>query len=72
MTAASSHPAIPATPPALGPERSIAWPSRTVRTLSNGMQVVLAEQRTFPKIGVELFFAPETRSFPAALPTLLS
>ncbi|MGC1107222.1 MAG: insulinase family protein, partial [Candidatus Acidiferrales bacterium] len=56
MTAASSHPAIPATPPALGPERSVAWPQRTVRTLSNGMQVVLAEQRTFPKIGVELFF----------------
>jgi zinc protease len=55
MTAASSHPAIPATPPALGPERSVAWPPRTVRTLSNGMQVVLAEQRTFPKIGVELF-----------------
>ncbi|MGB6876347.1 MAG: pitrilysin family protein [Candidatus Acidiferrales bacterium] len=56
MTAASSHPAIPATPPALGPERSVVWPQRTVRTLSNGMQVVLAEQRTFPKISVELFF----------------
>ena len=56
MTAASSHPAIPVTAPALGPERAIAWPSRTVRTLANGMQVVLAEQRTFPKIGVELFF----------------
>ncbi|MGB2791890.1 MAG: pitrilysin family protein [Candidatus Acidiferrales bacterium] len=55
MTAAS-HPAIPVTPPALGPERSVAWPPRTVRTLANGMQVVLAEQRTFPKIGVELFF----------------
>lgn len=56
MTAASSHPAIPVTPPALGPERAVAWPHRTVRTLANGMQVVLAEQRTFPKIGVELFF----------------
>ena len=56
MTAASSHPAIPVTPPALGPERSVAWPQRTVRTLANGMQVVLAEQRTFPRIGVELFF----------------
>jgi zinc protease len=55
MTAAS-HPAIPVTPPALGPERPVAWPPRTVRTLANGMQVVLAEQRTFPKIGVELFF----------------
>lgn len=51
-----SHPAIPVTPPALGPERAVAWPPRTVRTLANGMQVVLVEQRTFPKIGVELFF----------------
>ncbi len=55
MTAAS-HPAIPVTPPALGPERAVAWPQRTVRTLANGVQVVLAEQRTFPKVGVELFF----------------
>ncbi len=55
MTAAL-HPAIPVTPPALGPERAVAWPQHTVRTLANGMQVVLAEQRTFPKVGVELFF----------------
>lgn len=53
---AASHPALPVTPPALGPERAVAWPARTVRTLANGMQVVLAEQHTFPKIGVELFF----------------
>lgn len=56
MTAAPSHPAIPVAAPALGPERAVAWPPRTVRTLQNGMQVVLVEQRTFPKIGVELFF----------------
>jgi zinc protease len=56
MTAAPSHPAIPSSAPALGPERAVAWPQRTVRTLANGMQVVLAEQRTFPKVGVELFF----------------
>jgi zinc protease len=56
MTAAPSHPHIPVTAPALGPERSVAWPPRTVRTLANGMQVVVVEQRTFPKIGVELFF----------------
>jgi zinc protease len=56
MTAAPSHPAIPVSAPALGPERAVAWPPRTVRTLANGMQVVLVEQRTFPKIGVELFF----------------
>lgn len=55
MTAASPHSAIP-TAPALGPERAVAWPPRTVRTLANGMQVVLVEQRKFPKIGVELFF----------------
>jgi zinc protease len=44
------------TPPALGPERPVAWPKRTVRTLSNGMQIVLAESRTFPKISAQLFF----------------
>jgi zinc protease len=43
-------------PPALGPERAIAWPRRTVRTLANGMQLVLAEVRTFPKISAQLFF----------------
>ena len=53
---AVSHPPIPVSAPALGPERPVAWPHRTVRTLANGMQVVLAEQHTFPKIGVELFF----------------
>ncbi len=53
---AVSHPPIPVAPPALGPERAVAWPPRTVRMLSNGMQVVLVEQRTYPKIGVELFF----------------
>lgn len=56
MNAAPSHPPIPVSAPALGLERAVAWPVRTVRTLPNGMQVVLAEQRTFPKIGVELFF----------------
>ncbi len=56
MTSATSQTAIPVTAPAVGPERPVAWPRRTVRTLANGMQVVLAEQHTFPKIGVELFF----------------
>jgi predicted Zn-dependent peptidase len=59
MTTAST-PAIPtphrSAPPALGPERAVAWPRRTVRTLSNGMQLVLAETRTFPKISAQLFF----------------
>lgn len=42
--------------PRLGPERAITWPRRTVRTLANGMQVILAEQHTFPKFSAELFF----------------
>ena len=45
-----------AAPPALGPERPVAWPKRTVRTLANGLQVVLAESHTFPKISGQLFF----------------
>jgi len=48
--------ARPTAAPALGPERPVAWPKRTVRTLSNGMQVVLAESRAFPKITAQLFF----------------
>lgn len=52
--AASSGPRT--TPPALGPERPVAWPRRTVRTLSNGLQIVLAESHTFPKISAQLFF----------------
>ena len=43
-------------PPALGPERPVAWPQRTVRILPNGMHVVLVEARTFPKISAQLFF----------------
>jgi predicted Zn-dependent peptidase len=34
----------------------VAWPRRTVHTLGNGLQVVLAELRSFPKISAELFF----------------
>ncbi len=46
----------PITPPPLTPERPVAWPKRTVRTLANGLQVVLAESREFPKISAQLFF----------------
>src|ERR1700721_374484 len=42
--------------PAIWPEPPVAWPRRSVRTLPNGMQVVLAELRTFPKISAQLFF----------------
>jgi zinc protease len=59
MTTASSPAANltnQATPPALGAERPVAWPRRTVRALANGMQVVLAESHTFPKIAAHLYF----------------
>ena len=46
----------PSPAPALGPERAVAWPHRTVRTLANGLQVVLAESHTFPKIAAQLLF----------------
>jgi zinc protease len=42
--------------PALAPESPVAWPKRTVRTLSNGLQVVLVESRTFPKISAQFYF----------------
>jgi zinc protease len=59
MTTAASNPSTNTQAnavPALGPERPVAWPQRAVHTLSNGMQVVLAELRTFPKISAQLFF----------------
>ena len=43
-------------PPALTPERPVEWPHREVRSLPNGLQVVLAESHTFPKIAMQLFF----------------
>jgi zinc protease len=51
-----SMPHRTATPPALGAERPVQWPRRTVRTFSNGLQVVLAEIHNFPKMSAELFF----------------
>ena len=60
MTSASTSTtaAVPprAVPPALGPERPVAWPKRTSVTLANGLQVVLAESHTFPKVSAQLFF----------------
>ena len=58
MTPANTQAAPPrhTNAPSLGPERPVAWPKRTVRTLSNGMQVVLAESLGFPKISAQLFF----------------
>ena len=41
-------------PPELAPEREVIWPRRTSRTLPNGLQVVLVESHTIPKISVDL------------------
>ncbi|HUA01767.1 MAG TPA: pitrilysin family protein [Candidatus Aquilonibacter sp.] len=43
-------------PPALAPERPVEWPKRTTRVLGNGLHVVLAEARTFPRISANLYF----------------
>ncbi len=40
--------------PALAPQRPVVWPRRTVRTLANGMQVVLVESHTIPKFDAQL------------------
>jgi zinc protease len=57
-------------PPALGPERPVAWPKRTVRILPNGMHVVLVEARTFPKISAQLFFRSGNASVAHSTPGL--
>jgi zinc protease len=60
MTTTSTVPQKPAaprsTPPALAPERLVQWPHREVRTLPNGLQVVLAESHAFPKAAAQLYF----------------
>jgi zinc protease len=43
-------------PPALTQERPVVWPRRTVRSLSNGLQVVLVESHTIPKLTAQLLF----------------
>ncbi len=45
-----------ATVPPLGPERPVVWPPRTRTMLANGLQVVLVESHTIPKITAELLF----------------
>ncbi len=44
------------TAPALTAERAVVWPARTVRTLANGLQVVLVESHTIPKLTFQLMF----------------
>jgi zinc protease len=41
--------------PPLADERPAAWPKRATRTFPNGLEVVLAESRAFPKISAQLF-----------------
>jgi zinc protease len=40
--------------PALAPERPIVFPERTRERLANGLDVVLVERHTIPKLGLEL------------------
>jgi predicted Zn-dependent peptidase len=54
--APTSKPHQRQSPPELGAERPVAWPRRAVRTLPSGLQIVLVEARTFPKISAQLFF----------------
>jgi predicted Zn-dependent peptidase len=42
--------------PPLGPEQPVVWPARTRRKLSNGLEVVLVESHTIPKITAQLLF----------------
>lgn len=56
MSASVASTSRPSMAPALGAERPVAWPRRTVRKLGNGLQVVLAESHAFPKIGAQLFY----------------
>jgi hypothetical protein len=48
MTSSATSVSHRSAAPALAPERPVAWPKRTTRVLGNGLQVVLAEARTFP------------------------
>ncbi len=42
--------------PELGPERPVVWPPRARSRLANGLQVILVESRTIPKLTAELLF----------------
>lgn len=53
--------------PPLAPEQPVVWPRRTLSTVANGLQVVLVESHTIPKLTAQLLFrsgnavsAPET------------
>jgi zinc protease len=42
--------------PALATERTVTWPKRTKKRLSNGLEIILAESHSIPKFHGELFF----------------
>ena len=42
--------------PALSAERQVTWPKRTRARLSNGLEVVLVESHTIPKVHGDLYF----------------
>ena len=42
--------------PGLSAERAVTWPKRTKARLSNGLEVILAEAHSIPKLHGELFF----------------
>jgi zinc protease len=56
MTTLAAPAVARANAPALAPEARVAWPQRTVATLANGLQVVLVESHTFPKVTAQLYF----------------
>jgi zinc protease len=42
--------------PALASERAVTWPKQTKKRLSNGLEIILAESHSIPKLHGELFF----------------
>jgi zinc protease len=59
----------PLTPP-LEKERPVVWPARKVARLSCGLQVVLVEQHTIPKLTLQLLFRSGNSAAAAVSPGL--
>jgi len=56
--------------PALSYERPVVWPARTITTLSNGLEVVLAESHIIPKFTGQLFFRSGNAAGSSVVPGL--
>jgi len=56
MTSSATSVSHRSAPPPLAPERAVAWPKRTARSLANGLHVVVAESRAFPRVSANLYF----------------